>query len=146
MAGTCEQLVAVVCDDRPSFRDAVVRLLSACGYEVRAVTDDWGAVVPLVHEHGADVAVVALPLAGMSGLLAVRDVVSAAPDCELVLVSPATSLLHAAVEAGARALVPESDLRGLRQVLLEVAAAPARPQRAEAQADSSGSVRQKPSA
>jgi len=121
--GTWEPAVAIVCDDRPRFRDAVVRLVRACGFEVPAVTEDFSAVEPLVQQHGARMAVVALPLTGMSGLLAAKAFTSAAPGCELVLVSHSDTLLDAALDAGARALVPESDLRVLRRVLLEVAAA-----------------------
>ena len=142
---TWEPAVAIVCDDRPRFRDAVVRLVRACGFEVPAVTEDFSAVEPLVQQHGARMAVVALPLTGMSGLLAAKAFTSAAPGCELVLVSHSDTLLDAALDAGARALVPESDLRVLRSVLLEVAAARTRPAPWSGQADDRGSVRRKPS-
>lgn len=148
MDGKCVHRVAVVCDDRPQFRDSVVRLLMACGFEVPAATDDFGAVEPLVRTHSACLAVVALPLTGMSGLLAVSALAAAVPDCELVLVSPSTTLQPAALEAGARALVPEADLRVLRDLLRDSTAAPGSPRlpRARGQAGESGSVRRKPSA
>jgi DNA-binding NarL/FixJ family response regulator len=82
--------------------------------------------VPLALDQEACLVVVALPLTGMSGLRAVNEFSSAAPDCEIVLLSPSGSLELAALEAGARALVPEDDLRVLRSVALEVAAAPRR--------------------
>jgi DNA-binding NarL/FixJ family response regulator len=116
--------VAVICDDRPQLRDAVRLLLKACGFDVPAVTEAYAKLAPLALSHGACLAVVALPLTGMSGLRAVTELRSAAPDCEIVLLSPAASLELAALEAGALALVPEDDLRVLRAVVLEIAAAP----------------------
>jgi DNA-binding NarL/FixJ family response regulator len=143
-------LVAVICDDRPQLRDAVRLLLEACGFDVLAVTEAYPELAPLALDHGACLAVVALPLTGMSGLRAVNDFRSAAPACEIVLLSPTASLELAALEAGARALVPEDDLRVLRAVALEVAAAP-RPLRlpqARSQSDGvvSGSSSRKPPA
>lgn len=142
--------MAVVCDDRPEVREPVVRLLSAAGFEVAAVADAFADVPALVRRHGACVVVVALPLTGLSGLRAVRALRDAAPDCEVVLLSPSATLELAALEAGARALVPEDDLRALRCVLRELVAQPpavrlphARPQSDDAA--SRGSVSTKPS-
>lgn len=147
MAG-CEEMVAVVCDDRPDSLVPVVRLLVATGFDVAAVTASFTAVPALVLEHTACVAVVALPLTGMSGLLAVRALRLAVPSCEVVLLSPTGTLELAALEAGARALVPEDDLRLLRRVLREIAEAPlqVRLPRARAQSDDAprGSVSTKP--
>ena len=123
MTGPHTSRPAVVCDDRPALRGPVGRLLQACGYDVRAVATCFAPVSDLAHEHAACVAVVALPLVGMSGLLAVRALREAVPTCEVVLLSSSQTLALAAVEAGARALVPEDDLRGLRGVLLELSGA-----------------------
>ena len=126
MDSVCTESVAVICDDRPDLRGAVLRLLMACGFAVPAVTETFAELVPLALEHEACLVVVALPLTGMSGLRAVQEFSFAVPDCEIVLLSPSASLELAALEAGARALVPEDDLRVLRSVALEVAAAPRR--------------------
>jgi DNA-binding NarL/FixJ family response regulator len=126
MDGVCEDMVAVICDDRPALRDAVLRLVMACGFDVPAVTQSFTELIPLTMDHEACLVVVALPLTGMSGLRAVRELSTAAPDCEIVLLSPSSTLELAALEAGARALVPEDDLRVLRDVVLEIAAAPRR--------------------
>lgn len=140
MDGAGEDLVAVICDDRPSLRDAVLRLLMACGFEVPAVTESFAELGPLAMAHKAGLAVVALPLTGMLGLRAVRELSSAAPDCEIVLLSPSASLELAALEAGARALVPERDLRVLRTVALEIAAAPRRRRPPQARGQSDGVI------
>ena len=116
-------MVAVICDDRPVLRDAVLRLLIAGGFDVPAVTDTFAELGSLVVAHHACLVVVALPLTGMSGLRAVQELSSAAPDCKIVLLSSNESLELAALEAGALALVPEDDLRVLRAVALEIAAA-----------------------
>lgn len=137
----CANLVAVICDDRPVLRDAVLRLLMACGFDVPAVTESFADLGPLALAHEACLVVVALPLTGMSGLRAIRDLSSAAPGCEVVLLSPSASLELAALEAGARALVPEHDLRQLRAVVLEIAAAPRWPRLPEARGQSTGIAR-----
>lgn len=124
MTGATSSRIAVVCDDRADLRGPVVRLLTACGYDVRAVVTSFAQVPDLVAEHAPCLAVVALPLTGMSGLGAVRELRQAVPACEVVLLSPSDTLQLAALEAGARALVPEDDLRALRLVLHELAGAP----------------------
>jgi FixJ family two-component response regulator len=140
MDGVCEDMVAVICDDRPALRDAVLRLLMACGFEVPAVTESFAELLPLAMDNEACLVVVALPLTGMSGLGAVRQLSTAAPDCEIVLLSPSSTLELAALEAGARALVPEHDLRILRAVVLEIAAAPRRLRLPQARPHSDGVV------
>jgi DNA-binding NarL/FixJ family response regulator len=132
--------VAVICDDRPALRDAVRLLLKACGFDVPAVTEAYAELAPLALSHGACLVVVALPLTGMSGLRAVQEFSFAVPDCEIVLLSPSASLELAALEAGARALVPEDDLRVLRSVALEIAASPRRLRLPQARAHSDGAV------
>lgn len=145
-----ENVVAVICDDRPALRDAVLRLLMGCGFDVPAVTESFTGLAPLLLAHDACLVVVALPLTGMSGLRAVRELRAAAPGCQVVLLSPSASLELAALEAGARALVPEHDLRRLRAVALDIAAEPGRLRlpRARDQSDgiASGSSSTNPSA
>jgi len=136
--------VAVVCDDRPAVCTPVVRLLLATGFVVPATTEDFAGLRAAVSTHAARVAVVALPLTGLPGLRAVRALRAQAPDCEVVLLSSSESLASAAVAAGARALVPERDLRVLRTVLLELAAAQALP-RLPRQRDDAASVSTNPS-
>lgn len=133
-----ENVVAVICDDRPALRDAVLRLLMGCGFDVPAVTESFAEIGTLALAHEACLVVVALPLTGMSGLRAVRELSLADPECQVVLLSPSASLELAALEAGARALVPEHDLRRLRAVALEIAAEPRRLRLPHARGQSDG--------
>ena len=137
--------VAVVCDDRPAVRAPVVRLLLATGFVVAATTEDFAELRQAVSTHEARVAVVALPLTGMPGLRAVRALRAQSPGCEVVLLSSSGSLASAAVAVGAHALVPERDLRVLRTVLLELAAARALPRLPHQRADAAASVSTNPS-
>lgn len=119
-------LVGVVCDDRADARHVVGRLLGRCGFELGGTADGYLALRELVQSTQPDVAVVTLPLPGMNGLRAVRDLREAAPDCQVVLLSAFGQLDVAAVEAGAAALVPEDDLQALQLVLQGIASAPRR--------------------
>lgn len=126
MTTRCEEMVAVVCDDRPAFRHAVVRLLMGCGFDVAAVTEAFPSVADLALSHRACVVVVSLPLTGLAGLQAVRELRVKAPDCDVILMSPSPALQPAARDAGALALLPEDDLRALRTLLQEIARTPRR--------------------
>ena len=148
MEGAAGSFVALVCDDRPATREAVRRLLLATGFVVPGVTQTFGELSTAVGTHAARVAVVALPLTGMAGLRAVRALRERSPQCELVLLSASPALERAAVAAGAKALVPEHDLRVLRAVLLELAGAGPvvrRPRPRDYAPAVTGSVRRKPS-
>ena len=117
-------LVGVVCDDRRDARHVVARLLDGCGFAVAGMADGYLSLRELIRTTQPDVAVVTLPLPGMNGLRAVRDLRDDAPDCQIVLLSAFGQLDVAAVEAGASALVPEEDLQGLQLVLRGIAGAP----------------------
>ncbi len=119
-------LVAVVCDDRADARHVLSRLLGRCGFTLGGTADGYLALCELVRTTQPAVAVVTLPLPGMNGLRAVRDLREAAPDCQIVLLSAFGQLDVAAVEAGAAALVPEDDLQALQLVLRGIAGAPRR--------------------
>jgi CheY-like chemotaxis protein len=113
-------LVAVVCDDRADLRHVVGRLLTRCGFTLGGTADGYQALRELVRATQPDVAVVTLPLPGMNGLRAVRDLREAAPHCQIVLLSAFGQLDVAALEAGAAALVPEDDPQALQAVLLRL--------------------------
>lgn len=115
--------VGVVCDDRDDARHAVGRLLARCGFTLGGTADGYLGLRELVRTTQPAVAVVTLPLPGMNGLRAVRDLREAAPTCQIVLLSAFGQLDLAAVEAGAAALVPEDDLQALQIVLRGIAGA-----------------------
>lgn len=118
--------VGVVCDDRADQRHVVARLPDRCGFELGGAADGYLSLRELVRATQPAVAVVTLPLPGMNGLRAVRDLREAAPNCQIVLLSAFGQLDLAAVEAGATALVPEDDLQALQIVLRGIAGAPRR--------------------
>lgn len=118
--------VGVVCDDRSDMRHVVGRLLGRCGFTLGGGADHYLALRELVRTTQPDVAIVTLPLPGMNGLLAVRDLREVAPKCQIVLLSAFGQLDVAAIEAGAVALVPEDDLQALQFVLSGIATAPRR--------------------
>ncbi len=119
-------LVAVVCDDRADARHVVGRLLARCGFTLGGTADGYLALRELVRTTQPAVAVVTLPLPGMNGLRAVRDLREAAPDCQIVLLSAFGQLDVAALEAGAAALVPEDDFQALQLVLRGIVGGPRR--------------------
>lgn len=113
--------MGVVCDDRTESRHAVEQLLARCGFQSGGYVDGFLALRELVRRLQPAVAVVTLPLPGMNGLRAVRDLREDAPSCQIVLLSEFGQLDIAAVEAGAAALVPERDLKALQLMLLDIA-------------------------
>ncbi|MDP9431129.1 MAG: hypothetical protein M3Q47_20710 [Actinomycetota bacterium] len=102
-------------------RTAVTALLEGCGFDLVGVPEHFVQLVEVVERTTPNVAVVALPVPGANGLAAVRELSGAAPDCSVVVLSSFPGLRGAALEAGARALVGEDDLRALQTVLLDVA-------------------------
>jgi DNA-binding NarL/FixJ family response regulator len=116
-------LTGVVCDDRDPVRRMVAGVLVRCGFEVAGRVADFATLRALVRAAGPTVAVVSLPVAGMTGLGAVRTLRAEAPGCMVVLLCSFDQLQVAALEAGARALVPEEDPQALREVLVDIAAA-----------------------
>jgi CheY-like chemotaxis protein len=122
MARPPPPLQAVVCDDRPAVVASVAELLRRTGFRPAACVESLPALSRAIAATSAVLAVLALPLTGMRGLSAIRELTSAAPDCQLVLLEAPDTLNLAALEAGARATVPDGDLRRLRTVLLEIAA------------------------
>lgn len=123
---------AVVCEDRPWLSGAVAAVVARSGWQVSASTASFADLAPLLQ--GADLAVVSLPLAGLGGLRAVGELCAAAPHCDVVLLSCSPALAPTAQQVGARALVPDDDLRALAAVLRQLSR------------DRSGRTRTKPSA
>ena len=112
---------AVVCDDRADVRRSVTGVLERCGFVVVGEADDFAALCRLVEEHRPGVAVLSLPVIGVSSLAAVGAVRSAEPGCQVVVLSAFEQLHLAALEAGAAALVAESDPQALQAVLRTIA-------------------------
>ena len=120
--GENRPLTAVVCDDRPEVRRTATGVLARCGYDVVGEAEDFAGLDRLLREEGPTVVVLSLPVVGISSLAAVTALRSRAPGCEVVLLSSFDQLEVAALEAGATALVSESDPQALQAVLREIAA------------------------
>lgn len=114
--------IGVVCDDRPAVRRVVTALLVRSGFDVAGEAASFADLRRLVAAERPAVAVLTLPLTGMTGLAAVRALRAEVPCCEIVVLSAFDQLHVAAVEAGATALVPEDSPRALWNVLVDVAA------------------------
>ena len=115
-------LTGLVCDDRPDVRRTVAGLLKRCGFDVVGEADSFSLLRDLVRSTQPTVVVLSLPVVGMSSLAAVHALHDEAPACDLVILSAFQQLHLAALEAGARALVPEDDPQALQAILLEIAA------------------------
>lgn len=107
---------AVVCDDRAAVRHIVASLLARHGFAVSTAAD-LGELERTARCILPAVAVVGLPVAGASGMQAVRRVLAAAPACAVLVLSPFATLDLPAVEAGAAALLDEHDVVGLERAL-----------------------------
>ncbi len=114
-------MTGVVCDDRSEVRQAVVAVLTRCGFQAVGVTG-YSELRHHVHEVQPTVVVLSLPVVGISSLDVVGTLCGEAPACEIVILSAFHELHLAAIEAGAGALVPEEDPLALQAVLLQVAA------------------------
>jgi DNA-binding NarL/FixJ family response regulator len=120
--GENRPLTAVVCDDRPEVRRTATGVLARCGYDVVGEAEDFAGLDRLLREDRPSVVVLSLPVVGISSLAAVTALRSRAPGCEVVLLSSFDQLEVAALEAGATALVSESDPQALQAVLRQIAA------------------------
>ncbi len=77
----------MVVDDHPMWRDSLTRDLSARGYEVVGSAADAPSAVRIAAAVRPDVVVMDLQLGAASGVEATRDIVSAAPDTRVLVLS-----------------------------------------------------------
>ena len=111
---------SVVCDDRPALRRTVTSLLARCGFSVVGDLDHFDDLRTLVLTGSPTVAILTLPVSGLSGLDAVTALRAAVPQTEIVLLCAFGNLELPARDAGAYALVSEDDPQALQAVLLEI--------------------------
>jgi DNA-binding NarL/FixJ family response regulator len=99
------------------------RTAADAGFEVVGKVRHWSEAVERVADLSVDVVVVDLALAGSVGVRLVTVLRSAAPSCEVIVVSPLRDIDLASLEAGAAEVVHPTDLRPLATALRGIAAA-----------------------
>jgi len=77
----------MVVDDHPMWRESVARDLGARGYEVVGTAADAPGAVRIAAAVNPDVVVMDLQLGSTSGVDATRDIVAAAPDTRVLVLS-----------------------------------------------------------
>jgi DNA-binding NarL/FixJ family response regulator len=93
----------LVADDHPLFRDGIVSLLEAAGYDVVGQAGDGAAAVEAALRLRPDLVLMDVTMPGVAGLDALRRLRAAWPEARVVMLtaSDEDSDLFAAVEAGA---------------------------------------------
>jgi DNA-binding NarL/FixJ family response regulator len=93
----------LVADDHPLFRDGIVSLLEAAGYDVVGQAGDGGAAVEGALRLRPDVVLMDVTMPVLTGLEALRRLRAAWPEARVVMLtaSDEDEDLFAAVEAGA---------------------------------------------
>lgn len=104
----------LVVDDSRAYRDAVLRMLTAAGFEVVAVLDDGEKARGAARPHGGipfDVALIDVALPGISGIETAQLVFAARPGCRILglSISPAPDIVAAMLGAGACGYVVKDD-------------------------------------
>lgn len=108
---------AVICVSGEGTRAQVLRAVEDARYEVLADVDRGLELLPLVEAFAPHVVVIEVALVGTLGFRLLTMIKTLAPEVAIVVLAPLQTLHVAAVEAGAHAVVPTEDLRGLREVL-----------------------------
>jgi DNA-binding NarL/FixJ family response regulator len=110
MRGKMSERILVV-DDHPLTRDALASLLTQGGFDVVGEAADGAAALQLAHELQPDLVLLDLSMPGMDGLEALPRLRTAAPDCEVVVLtaSGTEENLLAAIRAGAAGYLLKSE-------------------------------------
>jgi DNA-binding NarL/FixJ family response regulator len=101
----------LVADDYPAVRRGVRAVLETqAGWSVVAEAENGHQALQQAHEHTPDVAVIDISMPLMNGLELARELRSALPNTEILILTQHTSrgMLEQAVKAGARGYVVKS--------------------------------------
>lgn len=98
-------------------RRALTAILTRRGFTIVATLESAEALLRAAGGTQANVILLDLSLAGVAGVRIVPALLTVAPGCAVILLSPFGGLRGAAVEAGAYDLVDPSDLRDLERCL-----------------------------
>lgn len=93
----------LVADDHSLFRDGIVSLLQAAGFEVVGQAGDGETAITAVTELHPDLVLLDIDMPGMSGLTALQHIKDKAPDTKVVMltVSDSDKDLLDAIQSGA---------------------------------------------
>ena len=111
---------ALVADDHPALREALVKLLDVLGFEVVGAAADGVDAVAMANELGPDVVLMDLSMAVLNGLDATRLLREDLPAVPVVVLSAhdSAALKREALAAGAVAyLVKDCTTQRLRATL-----------------------------
>jgi DNA-binding NarL/FixJ family response regulator len=108
--GDKDDVRVLVADDHSLFRDGVVSLLEAAGFDVVGQVGDGLAAVEAAIELRPDLVLMDITMPKLSGLEALRRMRSEAPEIQVVMltVSEEDSDLLAAIRAGAKGFIHKS--------------------------------------
>ena len=100
----------LVADDHSLFRDGIVSLLEAAGFQVIGQVGDGRAAVEAARRLHPDLVLMDLSMPGMTGLEALRAIRADMPDVQVVMltVSDEDSDLFDAIRSGARGYLLKS--------------------------------------
>ncbi|HJW84040.1 MAG TPA: response regulator transcription factor [Anaerolineae bacterium] len=100
----------LVADDHSLFRDGIVSLLEAAGFEVVGQVGDGSAAVEAARRLRPDLVLMDISMPRLTGLEALRAIRAETPDAQVVMltVSDEDSDLFEAIRAGARGFLLKS--------------------------------------
>jgi DNA-binding NarL/FixJ family response regulator len=101
----------LVVDDHPLTRDALASLLTQGGFDVVGEAADGAQALQLAHDLQPDLVLLDLSMPGLDGLAALPRLRTAAPGCEVVVLtaSGTEENLLAAIRAGAAGYLLKSE-------------------------------------
>ncbi len=101
----------LVVDDHPLTRDALTSLLAQGGFDVVGEAADGAEALELAERHQPDLVLLDLSMPGVDGLAALPQIRTAAPTCEVVVLtaSGTEENLLAAVRGGAAGYLLKSE-------------------------------------
>lgn len=101
----------LVADDHPLTRDALAALLSQHGFDVVGEAADGAEAIDLAGRTQPDLVLLDLSMPGMDGLTALPGLRTAAPDCEVVVLTASGTEhnLLAAIRGGAAGYLLKSE-------------------------------------
>ncbi len=114
-------LRVLLCHDNAAVSRVLAAHVERAGFTVAAETDRGSEAVRLAGELRPDIAIIHLALLGTLGLRLIPTLQAAAPGCLVIGISPLDTLVEAALDAGAHAVIVEDDLRGLTGELQAIA-------------------------